>query len=82
MTESAQNNVRGAPIAKIRNPVCGGTPRTPHTLGAKWFNLGFFCPHVCGLSHFEDLMRFKKSISVYPALPGINSEVFYKMIIR
>ncbi len=31
---------------------------TPHTIGAKRLNLGFFCPHVCGLSHFEDLIRF------------------------
>ncbi len=31
---------------------------TPHTIGAKRFNLGFFCPHVSGLSHFEDLIRF------------------------
>ncbi len=29
---------------------------TPHTIGAKQLNLGFFCPHVCGLSHFEDLI--------------------------
>ncbi len=26
-----------------------------------------FCLHVCGLSHFEDLIRFLKSFSVYPA---------------
>ncbi len=31
---------------------------TPHTIGAKRFNLGFFGPHVCGLSHLEDLIRF------------------------
>ncbi len=31
---------------------------TQHTIGAKRFNLGFFGPHVCGLSHFEDLIRF------------------------
>ncbi len=31
---------------------------TPHNIGAKRLNLGFFCPHVCGLSHFEDLIRF------------------------
>ncbi len=31
---------------------------TPHTIGAKRFNLGFFCPHVSSLSHFEDLIRF------------------------
>ncbi len=31
---------------------------TPHTIGAERFKLGFFCPHVCGLSHFEDLIRF------------------------
>ncbi len=24
-------------------------------------------PDVCGRSHFEDLIRFKKSFSVYPA---------------
>ncbi len=41
---------------------------TQHTIGAKWFNLGFFGPHVCGLSHFEDLIRFYKSFSVYPGL--------------
>ncbi len=41
---------------------------TPHTIGAKRFNLGFFGPHVCGLSHLEDLIRFSKSFSVYPAL--------------
>ncbi len=40
---------------------------TPHTIGAKQFNLGFFCPHVCGLSHYEDLIRLKKYFSVYPA---------------
>ncbi len=33
-----------------------------------------FCPHVCGLSHFEDLIRFKKSFSVYPALVAPNLE--------
>ncbi len=37
-----------------------------HSIGAKQLNLGFFCPHVCGLSHFEDLIRFKKYFSVYP----------------
>ncbi len=31
---------------------------TPHTIGAKRLNLGLFCPHVCGLSHFEDLITF------------------------
>ncbi len=41
---------------------------TPHTIGAKRLHLGYFCPHVCGLSHFEDLIRFYKSFSVYPAL--------------
>jgi len=41
---------------------------TPHTIGAKWFNLGFFLL-VCGLSHFENLIRCKKkkSFGVYPA---------------
>ncbi len=33
---------------------------TSHTLGAKRLNLGFFFPHVCGLSHFEDLVRLFK----------------------
>ncbi len=33
---------------------------TPHTIGAK--------PHVYDLSHFEDLIRFKKYFRVYPAL--------------
>ncbi len=42
---------------------------TPHTIGSKRLNLGFlFCSYVCGLSHFEDLIRFLKSFSVYPAL--------------
>ncbi len=40
---------------------------TPHTIGAKQLNLGLFCPRVCALSHFEDLIRFKKYFSVYPA---------------
>ncbi len=31
---------------------------TPHTIGAKRFNPGVFCPHVYGLSHFEDLIIF------------------------
>ncbi len=30
---------------------------TPHTIRAKRLNQGFFCSHVCGLSHFEDLIR-------------------------
>ncbi len=29
---------------------------TPHTTGAKRFNLGSLCPHVCGLSHFKILL--------------------------
>ncbi len=29
---------------------------TPHTTGAKQFNLGSLCPHVCGLSHFKILL--------------------------
>ncbi len=33
-----------------------------------------FCPHVCGLSHFKDLIRFFKSFSVYPALVAPNFE--------
>ncbi len=41
---------------------------TPHTIGSKLFHLGFFGPHECGLSHLEDLIRFSKSFSVYPAL--------------
>ncbi len=41
---------------------------TPHTIGAQRLYLGFYCPHVCGLSHFEDLARFKKYFSVYSAL--------------
>ncbi len=44
-----------------------------HTIGAKRLNLGFiFCPRVCGLSHFEDLIRFDKSFSVYLALEMIH----------
>ncbi len=35
---------------------------TSHTIGAKRLNLGFFCLHVCGLSHFEDLIRLYKII--------------------
>ncbi len=31
---------------------------TVGTLVENLFNLGLFCPHVCGLSHFEDLIRF------------------------
>ncbi len=31
---------------------------TPHTIGAKRLHLGFFGPRVCGLSHFEDLIRY------------------------
>ncbi len=31
-----------------------------------------FCPHVFGLSHFEDLKGFKKYFSVYPALLVAN----------
>ncbi len=46
---------------------------TPHTIGAKQLNQGFLCPHVCGLSHFEDLIRFEKSFSVYP-LPSITEK--------
>ncbi len=81
--ESAWKNVGGAPIANrkystcciftIRNPdVWGGTPRTPHTIGTKRLNLGFFSPHVCGLSHFEDLIRFiYKSVPSYQNYPQI-----------
>ncbi len=64
MTESARKNVSGALIANyveyLRSEILmyGGTPRTPHTIGPKQLNLGFFSPHVCGLSHFEDLIRF------------------------
>ncbi len=38
-----------------------------HTTGAKQFNLGFFFVLVCGLSHFEDLIRLYKYFTVYPA---------------
>ncbi len=38
---------------------------TPHIIGARRLNLGFFCPNVCDLSHFEDLIR---SFGVYPAI--------------
>ncbi len=54
VTESAWKNVRGAPIAnhveylRSKTLMCGGTFRshrgTPHTIGAKRLNLGFFCP--------------------------------------
>ncbi len=37
-------------------------------IGAKRLNLGYFCPHVCGLPHFEALIRLNKSFSVYPVL--------------
>ncbi len=64
MTESARKNVGGVDqhVEYLRSET-----GTPHTIGAKRLNLGFFL-HVCGLSHFEDLIRFKKSFSVYPAL--------------
>ncbi len=46
MTESAQKNDGGAPIANLeylRSEILmyGGTPRTLHTIGAKRLNLGF-----------------------------------------
>ncbi len=60
VTESARKNVRGSPIAnRSEILMCGeggGTPRTPHTIGAKRLNLGFFCPHVCGLSHILKIL--------------------------
>ncbi len=61
MTESAQKNIGGAPIVNLeylRSEILmyGGTPRTLPTIGAKQLNLGFFSPHVCGLSRFEDLL--------------------------
>ncbi len=41
--------------------VCGVLSHrgTPHTIGAKQLNRGSFRPHVCGLSHCEDLIRLK-----------------------
>ncbi len=52
----------------VENLVCGvlslSHRSTPHTIGAKRLNLGFFCSHVCGLSHFEDLIRLLKYFSV------------------
>ncbi len=48
VTESAQKNVGGAPIANRKY----STPRN------KTVKSRIFCPHVCGLSHFEDLIRF------------------------
>ncbi len=62
VTESAWKNVGGAPNKK---PWCvWGTPRTPQAIGAKWLNLRFLFPHVCGLSNFEDLIRFFKILLV------------------
>ncbi len=46
----------------------GGNPRFAKR--AKRLNLGFVRPYVCGLSHFEDLKRFKKTFSMYSALVG------------
>ncbi len=78
MTESARKDVGGFfarfPVfaVTVKNVlVCGVlsviSRHTTHTIGAKRLNLGFFCPHVCGLSHFEDLIRLKKYFCVYPA---------------
>ncbi len=49
---------------------------TPHTIGAKWLNQGYICPHICGLSHFEDLLSFLQYFSVYPALSLANLRVY------
>ncbi len=63
-------SLRGLPCSQLgllveNLLVCGVLPSshrsTPHTIGAKRLNLGFFCSPVCGLSYFEDLVRFKDS---------------------
>ncbi len=45
--------------------------RTTH-YRSKMVKSMIFFPHVCGLSHFEDLLKLYKSFSVYPAL-GVGS---------
>ena len=76
MTKLARKNVGAVPIAN-RKYVWGETRgQTPHTIAAKLFDLGFFCPNFCDLSNFENLKRFL-SFTVYPALasqPNCNTQ--------
>ncbi len=60
MTEPARKNVGGTPISNVeylRSEIlmCGGD--TTH-YRSKTVKSRIFCPLVCGLSHFEDLIRF------------------------
>ncbi len=46
----------------------GGLPEDKTHYWSKMVKSRFFLHHVCGLSHFEDLIIFEKVFSVYPAL--------------
>ena len=72
VTELARKNVEAAPIANIEHYkticyICQSLSGFDKC-GAKRLHLGLFCPHVCGLSQFEDLLRLKTYFSVSPAL--------------
>ena len=49
-------------------PLVWGVLRVTTHCRSKTAKSRIFCPHVCGLSQFENLIRLKKSYSVSPAL--------------
>ncbi len=56
--------------------LCGGGGEVPEDkthYRSKMVKSRFFFPHVCGLSHFEDLIIFEKLFSVYPAFLPISN---------
>ncbi len=65
-SESEDQKINMLNISDQKSWWVGGTPRTPHTIGAKWLNLGFFVLMFV-VSHILKIL-YDFNIIVNPAL--------------